>query len=100
MTLSLNEPSKGKEDSITLVYSKNVIKTQSGDFSSGPVVKNLPCNVGDKSSTPGGGTKIPHAMEQLRQQATARESMQCNERSHMLQPNNKKGTICSVVLVN
>ena len=31
----------------------------------GPVVKNPPCNSGDAGSTPGWGTKIPHAMEQL-----------------------------------
>ena len=31
----------------------------------GPVVKNPPCNAGDSGSIPGGGTKIPHAAEQL-----------------------------------
>ena len=31
----------------------------------GPVVKNPPCNAGDAGSTPGWGTKIPHAMEQI-----------------------------------
>ena len=36
----------------------------------GPVVKNLPCNEGDMVSTPGQGTKIPHAMEQLSPLAT------------------------------
>ena len=31
----------------------------------GPVVKNLPCNAGDAGSTPGWGTEILNAMEQL-----------------------------------
>ena len=30
------------------------------DFPGVPVVKNLPCNAGDVSSTPGQGTKVPH----------------------------------------
>ena len=33
-----------------------------GDFPRGPVVKNLPSNVGDAGSNPGQGTKIPHAV--------------------------------------
>ena len=35
------------------------------DFLGGPVVKNLPCNARDAGSTPGRGTKILHAVEQL-----------------------------------
>ena len=31
-----------------------------GDFSGGPVVKNLPCNAGDMGSIPGWGIKILH----------------------------------------
>ena len=31
----------------------------------GPVVKNLPCKAGDRGLIPGGGTRIPHAVEQL-----------------------------------
>ena len=34
-----------------------------GDFPGGPVAKNLPCNAGGSGSIPGGGTKIPHAVE-------------------------------------
>ena len=34
------------------------------DFSGGPVVKNMPSNAEDAGSTPGLGTKIPHAMGQ------------------------------------
>ena len=30
-----------------------------GDFSGGPVVKNLPCNAGDMGSIPGWETNIP-----------------------------------------
>ena len=52
------------------------------DFPGGPVVKNPSCNAGDAGSTPGLGTKIPHATKQLSPRATARESMHCNERSH------------------
>ena len=39
------------------------IEIRSGDFPSGPVVKNLPCNAEDASSVPDQGTKIPHAKE-------------------------------------
>ena len=35
-------------------------------FSSGPVVKNLPSNAGDVGLIPGQGTKIPHAVGQLK----------------------------------
>ena len=35
------------------------------DFPGGPVVKNPPSNAGDASSSPGLGTKIPHAAGQL-----------------------------------
>ena len=37
------------------------IKRLHGDFTSGPVVKNLPCNAGDTVSIPGLGTNIPHS---------------------------------------
>ena len=39
------------------------------------MVKNLPSNAGDIGLIPGQGTKIPHAMGQLRLCATARESL-------------------------
>ena len=35
----------------------------SGDVPVRPVVKNLPCSVGDVGSIPGGGTKVLHATE-------------------------------------
>ena len=36
------------------------------NFPGGPVVTNLPCNAGDAGSIPCRGTKIPHAVEQVR----------------------------------
>ena len=35
------------------------------DFPGSPVAKNPPFSAGDTGSIPGGGTNIPHAMEQL-----------------------------------
>ena len=52
-----------------------------GDFSGGPVVKNLPCNAGDQGSIPGRGPKVPHAMQPLSPHATVRESDHRKERS-------------------
>ena len=40
-------------------------KSETRDFPGGPVVKNLPSNVGDAGLIPGRGTKIPHAVGQL-----------------------------------
>ena len=48
-------------------------KTQSQDFPGGPVVKNPLSNAGDTGSSPGRGTKIPHAAEQLSLHTTTRE---------------------------
>ena len=39
-------------------------KDISQDFPEGSVVKNPPANAGDEGSIPGGGTKIPYALEQ------------------------------------
>ena len=36
-----------------------------GNFLSGSVVKNLPCNAGDLGSIPGRGSKAPHTSEEL-----------------------------------
>ena len=49
------------------------MKVQCWDFPGGPVVKNPLCNAGDAGSTPGPGTKIPCAMEQLSLCATTTE---------------------------
>ena len=40
---------------------KNLKMTHSGDFPSGPVVKNPPSNARDVGSIPGRGTRFPHA---------------------------------------
>ena len=40
-------------------------KKKKRDFPGGAVVKNPPVNAGDTGSSPGRGTKIPHAAEQL-----------------------------------
>ena len=56
-----------------------------GDFPSGPVVKNWPYNVGDAGSTPGQGTKIPHATGQLSPRATTTELACLNKRDRVLQ---------------
>ena len=39
-------------------------------FPGGPVVMNLPCNVGDMGSIPGWGMKVPYALGQLSLRAT------------------------------
>ena len=51
------------------------LKSVSGDFLGGPVVKNLPCNAGNVSSIPSWRTKIPHAMKQASLHATTTELM-------------------------
>ena len=51
-----------------------------------PMVKNPPCNAGEMGSTPGQGTKIPHATEQLNPCTTITEST-CS-RAHVLQLEN------------
>ena len=66
------------------------------DFPDDPVVKNPPSNAEDEGLIPGWGTKIPHLVEQLSLcsttteahslwslQATPRESVCRNERSHV-----------------
>ena len=45
-------------------------KKHSGDFSDGPVIKNLPANVGDMGLIPGPGTEILYAAGQLSPWAT------------------------------
>ena len=55
------------------------------DLPGGPVVKNLPCNVGDSGSVLGQGTRIPHATGQLSPRATTRESMHRNKGPSKLQ---------------
>ena len=54
-----------------------------GDFP-GPVIRNPLCNAGDAGSTPGQGTRIWHAVEQLSLLATAKEPMCHNEGCWMM----------------
>ena len=61
------------------------MKSISGDFPGGPVVKNSPCNAGDTRSITGWGAKIPHAAEQLSPCAKAGEVWAATERSWMTQ---------------
>ena len=56
-----------------------------GDFSGGPVAKNIFCNARDANVIPGQETKILHAVEQLSLLATTKESAHHNERSHVPQ---------------
>ena len=49
-----------------------------GDFPGTPVVKNLPPSAGDVGSIPGGGTKIPHAVEQVSPCAATTEPASLN----------------------
>ena len=49
------------------------------DFLGGPMVKNLPCNIGDAVSAPRGRTKIPYASEKVSPRAPTRDSVNCKE---------------------
>ena len=44
------------------VTQSEVSQKEKQGFPGGAVVKNLPANAGDRSSSPGPGTKIPHAV--------------------------------------
>ena len=67
----------------SLMKEKDTLKTdQVRDFPGGPVVKNLPASAGDTGSSPGLGTKIPHAVGQLSLRATATEARE--PRAHAL----------------
>ena len=59
---------------------KTLTKNLEEDFPDGPVVEDLPCNAGDMGSAPDLGTKIPHAVEQLRLPTTTAESTHHNQR--------------------
>ena len=67
---------KDEQDRGTTPCLKDVhptLRIKARDFPGGPVVKNPPSNAGDVGSIPGGGTKIPHAVEQLNPCATTTE---------------------------
>ena len=50
-------------------------KMRCWEFPAGPAVKNLPSDAGDEGSIPSWDAKIPHAVEQLCQSVTTRESV-------------------------
>ena len=56
-------------------------KLYQGDFPGGSVGKDPSYNTGDVGLTPGWGTKVPHATEQLSLHDTATEFMCYNETS-------------------
>ena len=47
----------------------------SGDFTTGPVIRSLPCNAGDTGSIPGQETGIPHPSEPVSPCTATGESM-------------------------
>ena len=49
-----------------------------GDFPGGPVFKNLSYSAGDMGSTPGQGTKIPHAATKETPAYRNEDPMHCN----------------------
>ena len=55
------------------------------DFLGGPMVKNLPCNAGNMSLSPGQGTRTSHASGQLNSHATTEESTCHMEKFRMMQ---------------
>ena len=68
-----------------------------GDFTGGPLVKNLPSSAGDMSSIPHWRNKIPHAAGQLSPRTTTREACKpkqkvcsCNE--DQVQPKKRRGS--------
>ena len=48
------------------------------DLPGDPVVKNQPCNAGDRGLIPGWGTKIPHAEKQLSTPVATTEPVSVN----------------------
>ena len=52
----------------------HIPRFNTGDFPCGPVVKNLPDNVGDMGSIPGPANKIPHVTRQLSPCSTTTEA--------------------------
>ena len=64
---------------------KKLLELTNGDFPGGSVVKNPPSNAGDMGSTPGWGTRIPHAMEQLSPCTTTTELACLDKRARVLQ---------------
>ena len=70
-----------------------------GDFSSHPVVKNLPCNVRDMSSIPGRGTDTPHSVEQLSLHATATEPSLWSPHVATAEPAHHSWSLCTATKI-
>ena len=69
---------KGRQDNLFSRFSQSdgsgsTKNGSSWDSPGGPVLKNPPCNAGDKGLIPDQGTKIPRAVEQLSSSATTTE---------------------------
>ena len=56
-----------------------------GDFPGGPMVRNPPCSAGEAGSIPGLGTKISHAVEQLRLHARIESAYVTEKEPHVTQ---------------
>ena len=77
------------------------------DFPGGPVVKNPPCNAGDEGLIPGGGTKIPRALERpslcttenpcaaMKNPAWCKEDSSCCDPVQPKKKIKKKNPVCS-----
>ena len=82
LSYSLSIAHKNKQTCIILnimLYSRNFsnLFRNDQDFPGGSVVKNPPSKAVDTSSSPGQGTKIPHAKGLLSPQATTGEKSEC-----------------------
>ena len=74
-------------------------ETENGDFLGGPVVKNLPVNVGsDEGSVPCVVIKIPRAVEQLSLSTATPEPASHKQSIHTTQRNSLRGIRRSCVL--
>ena len=72
---TINGPKAQDKELTALAIRDDEIKSR---LPQGSSVKNPPCNAGDAGSNPSGGTKIPHAVEQLSLRATTTEPTHCN----------------------
>ena len=77
--------STGKKLEDHLFLSNHFIVKKAWDFPGDPVVKNLPCSVGDIGLIPSWGTEIPHVTRQLILWAIATEHVYFKDGSCMTQ---------------
>ena len=62
------------------------------DFPGGPLAKNRPCKAGHVGTTPGQGTRVPHASGQLGPHTTPAEPGSCSRQSHTATENLRAAT--------